>query len=64
MSKYFVSVGIVVGLVLIWVLVQHLWRKSFTDYISDEDALADRSKCGNCHCSTACSLQNKQTLSH
>lgn len=46
--------GIIVGLALAWVLVQTLWRNTFSEYISDEDVLADRRSCGNCGCSTAC----------
>lgn len=43
-----------VGLMIVWVLVQSLWRKEFRNYISDSDVLAERRSCGSCGCSEAC----------
>ena len=43
-----------VGMMLIWVLVQSYWRKTFKDNISDEDVLAERRSCGNCGCTKVC----------
>ena len=54
-----IAIGGIVGLMFVWLLVQNLWKKTFADYVSEEDALADRSKCGNCNCSTACSNKLK-----
>jgi hypothetical protein len=43
-----------VGMMLIWVLVQSYWRKTFKDNISDDDVLAERRSCGNCGCVKVC----------
>jgi hypothetical protein len=44
----------ITGLMVIWVGVQHLWRRTFADYIEDDDVLAERRSCGNCGCQQAC----------
>ncbi|MEZ4984394.1 MAG: hypothetical protein R2795_05045 [Saprospiraceae bacterium] len=44
----------IVSIALLWVVVQLWWKKSFTEYISDDDVLAERRDCGNCGCTTAC----------
>ena len=49
-----VGIGGVVALMLGWLCVQLLWRRAFSDYVSDEDALAGRSDCGNCGCTATC----------
>jgi hypothetical protein len=54
-----VAIGGIVGLMLVWVLIQLLWKKTFKAYLSDEDVLADRSSCANCTCTTIC--ENKRT---
>jgi hypothetical protein len=48
--KVLITIIVVVGLMLIWVGVQALWRNTFAEYIQDEDVLADRRSCGNCGC--------------
>lgn len=49
-----IGIGGVIGLVLLWALVQLLWRNTFSAYMSTEDAMGDRTKCSNCGCTTAC----------
>ncbi len=49
-----------VGLMLAWVGVQSLWRKTFSDYVNDEDVLAERRSCGNCGCITICENKKKE----
>ncbi len=49
-----------VFLAIAWAAVQALWRNVFSDYISDEDVLADRRSCGNCGCGTACERKDKE----
>lgn len=44
----------------IWVIVQMLWRKTFAEYLSDEDVLADRRSCSNCGCTTVCENKRSQ----
>jgi hypothetical protein len=53
-NSLLIGVGGVILLVLIWIVVQQLWRKVFAEYISEPDVLAERSSCGNCTCTTAC----------
>ncbi len=47
-------------LMMVWVTVQTFWKKTFRDYISDEDVLAERRSCKNCGCTEAC--ENKKEL--
>ncbi len=56
-----IGVGGMILLMAIWVIVQSRWKRSFADYISDEDVLAGRGGCGNCGCTTAC--ENKRSQS-
>lgn len=49
-----------VGMMLIWLLVQFYWRKTFSENISDEDVLAERRSCGNCACVKACERNSTQ----
>lgn len=59
MDTYIIGIGGVVGLAIVWVLVQKLWRRTFADYIADEDVLAERRSCSNCGCAGAtCTNKN------
>lgn len=58
---YLIAVAMVVGLMLIWVGIQGIWRKVFAAYIHETDVLAERRNCGNCGCTTAC--ENKKNES-
>jgi hypothetical protein len=44
----------IIGIMLLWVLVQRLWGHTFSEYVSDEDVMSGRTKCSNCGCTTAC----------
>ncbi len=55
---YIVAFFGIVILMIIWVLIQGIWKKTFQENIVDEDALADRSTCGNCGCGTVCRKNN------
>ncbi len=55
-----IGIGGMIFLMILWGAVQSLWGKTFSDYMSDEDVLADRSKCSNCHCATVCKNRTKQ----
>ena len=50
-------------LMTVWVTVQTFWKKTFQDYISDADVLAERRSCKNCGCTEACE-NKKQTLKY
>ncbi len=49
-----IGIGGIIALMIIWAIVQLFWKKTFSEYISDDDVLADRRSCGNCGCSTIC----------
>ena len=48
----------IVGMMLLWILVQTGWRRMFYDNITDDDVLAERRSCSNCGCTTIC--ENKK----
>ena len=60
MYSLIIGVGGVIFLVLLWAGVQSLWRKTFAEYITDEDVLAGRTKCSNCGCTTACQKDGRE----
>jgi hypothetical protein len=47
---YLIGIGSIVGLMIAWAAVQHYWKASFTEEMTQDDALAERSSCGNCSC--------------
>lgn len=50
-----IAIGGIIGLMLLWVLIQALWGKTFSEYVSpDDDVMSGRTKCSNCGCTTAC----------
>lgn len=53
-TSYLLAILGIVGLMVLWMLVQAGWRRTFVDYLDEEDVLAHRRSCGNCGCSTAC----------
>jgi hypothetical protein len=56
-----IGIGALVTMMLLWVVVQTYWAKTFAEEISDEDVLAERRSCGSCGCSIPCKnvLENK-----
>lgn len=54
MMTYITGIGMIAALMVLWVVVQNGWRKTFADQVSDEDVLANRSSCSHCQCSTSC----------
>ena len=49
-----IAIIAIVALMLLWLIVQNRWRKTFADQIHDEDVLAERRSCGHCGCSGIC----------
>jgi hypothetical protein len=49
-----IAIGGITSLMIIWMIVQSLWGKTFSDHLSDEDVLAGRTSCRNCGCTTSC----------
>ncbi|MEO9806002.1 MAG: hypothetical protein ABJF04_22275 [Reichenbachiella sp.] len=60
LKEYLISIIGIVSLMIIWMGVQSMWRKMFSAHLSDEDALAERTRCTNCGCTTVC--KNKRDL--
>lgn len=52
-----IGVGGIVLMMVAWMAVQRLWGKTFAEYMTDDDAMAGRTKCSNCGCTAVC--QNK-----
>ncbi|MBK8053382.1 MAG: hypothetical protein IPK35_08950 [Saprospiraceae bacterium] len=53
-----IAITSITALMMGWLIVQLLWKKTFREYISDEDVLAERRSCKNCGCTEAC--ENKR----
>jgi len=59
MIQALIAIGGIVGMMLLWVGVQSLWKKVFVDYVTGEDAMDGRTKCAGCGCKTACVNKKK-----
>ncbi len=57
-NSLLIGIGGIVSLMIIWMVVQSFWGKTFSEYISDDDVMAGRTKCSNCGCTTVC--KNKE----
>ncbi|MFQ5445559.1 MAG: hypothetical protein ACE5FF_01385 [Saprospiraceae bacterium] len=62
LKSLIICAGGIVGLMILWVVVQSLWGKTFSEHLTDEDVLADRRSCGNCGCTTVCENKPGQFL--
>ena len=54
---YVASILVLVFMILAWVLIQSLWRRVFHENVTDQDVLAGRRSCGNCGCTTVCTVK-------
>ena len=54
LKSLIIGIGGIIALMVIWAIVQFFWKKTFSEYISDEDVLAERRSCGNCGCTSIC----------
>lgn len=59
-GSYVIGTGAIVILMVLWAVVQSFWRRTFSDHISDEDVLADRTDCSNCGCTKACKDKSRR----
>ncbi|MCB0847705.1 MAG: hypothetical protein KDD63_28285 [Bacteroidetes bacterium] len=59
-GTYLTGIGGIVGLMVVWVVVQSFWRKTFSEHINDEDVLAERRSCSNCGCTTVCKTKLRE----
>ena len=57
-ESYIIGIGVIVTLMVMWMAVQSFWRKTFSDHLSDEDVLADRTSCSNCGCTNVCKKES------
>ncbi len=64
LSSLIIAIAGIVGVMLAWVAVQAMWKNTFPDDVRDDDALAGRSSCGNCGCSTICRIDGKNKMQH
>lgn len=53
-GSYVTGILGIVTMMIAWVGIQSLWRRSFSDHLFDDDVLAERNKCTNCGCTTVC----------
>lgn len=61
LDSLLIAIAAIVALMLLWAIVQTLWRRVFSDYVQDDDVLAERRSCGNCGCATACENKRRKT---
>ena len=59
LNTFLTGIGGIIALMIIWGIVQFFWKKTFSEFISDEDVMAERRSCGNCGCLTIC--ENKKS---
>jgi hypothetical protein len=55
-----IGIGAIVTMMVMWMVVQRLWGQTFSEHMTDEDAMSGRTKCSNCGCTTAC--ENKAPI--
>ena len=55
---YLIGIGSVLLLFAAWIGVQRAWRRSFSDFGADPDALAGRSGCRGCVDPSSCNPTN------
>lgn len=53
-GNYLIGILGIIGLMILWVIVQRWWGRAFAEEVSDDDVLADRRSCGDCGCTTVC----------
>lgn len=62
MEKYIIGILGIVALMVVWALVQRLWKKVFSENVVDSDVLAGRSDCGSCGCTNPCKIKQSKNL--
>ena len=59
-TTYIIGIAGIIFLMVGWITIQTVWRRVFSDHVSDEDAMAERTTCGNCGCKTVCENKNRK----
>jgi hypothetical protein len=54
LTTYVTAAAGMVVIMLVWVGVQRIWHREFTDRRADPDALAGRLGCHGCDCTDSC----------
>ncbi|MGB5357965.1 MAG: hypothetical protein WBN11_14845 [Eudoraea sp.] len=55
-----IGIGLILFLVLLWTVVQALWKKAFREEYIEDDVLAGRRSCSNCGCTTFCKRNEEE----
>ena len=55
-----IGIGVTVTIVLVWALVQTLWKKTFREEYLEDDVLAGRRSCSNCGCTGICERKDNE----
>lgn len=55
-----IGIGLTLGLVLLWTLVQASWKNVFREEYPEEDVLAGRRSCSNCGCTSICMRKEEE----
>jgi len=59
-KSLFIAAIAIIGMMIVWTIVQTMWRKIFTGNAVGEDVLVDRRSCADCSCITICKSENKR----
>lgn len=59
LKSLIIAITSIVVLMTAWLMVQVLWKRTFQEYIHDDDVLAERRSCKNCGCTKACPNKEK-----
>ena len=54
LQSLIVGIGLTVGLVVLWTLIQAQWKNAFREEYLHEDVLAGRRSCSDCGCTAVC----------
>lgn len=61
-NSLIIGISGIISLMILWIVIQSLWRKQFSSYLADEDVLVGRISCSNCGCTGICKEREKETL--
>ncbi|MFQ5632491.1 MAG: hypothetical protein ACE5I1_27295 [bacterium] len=60
LKTYLLAIFAIPVLMMLWMIVQYAWRKTFSDTVNAEDVLAFRKGCGACSCTEICEKETMQ----
>ncbi|MGB5170603.1 MAG: hypothetical protein WBN69_04150 [Eudoraea sp.] len=59
-NSLMIGIGLTLFLVLLWTVVQALWKKAFREEYIEDDVLAGRRSCSNCGCTAVCKRKGEE----